>query len=95
VIDAEDFDHSLLVAFTEDSVSIIQAAARRQIEHWMMCMVDLKEKERARRPFPVLDCVAVYAADLSTACIAFASFWKISKLAMRSSDCTPTSSRMV
>jgi hypothetical protein len=27
---------------TKISVSIIQAAARRQIEHWMMCIVDLK-----------------------------------------------------
>ena len=44
VIDAEGFDNSLLVAFTEDFGVDIQAAARRQIEHWMMCMADLKKK---------------------------------------------------
>jgi hypothetical protein len=57
------------------SVSIIQAAARRQIEHWMMFMVDLKRRRDAVRvplPFGLRAC---YATDLPTAArIAFASF---------------------
>ena len=78
------------------SVSIIQAAARRHIEHGMICMVDLKKKKDALRVPPLLELRGYYATDFSiAACIAFASFWKTSKLGMRSSDGTPRSSRMV
>ena len=75
VIDAEGFDNSLLVAFTEDFGVDHQAAARRQIEHWMMCMADLKKKKDALRVPPLLELREYYAADLSPAAtIAFASF---------------------
>ena len=57
------------------SASIIQAAARRQIEHWMMCMADLKKKKDALGVPPLLELREYYAADLSPAAtIAFASF---------------------